>query len=83
MVIASRYFYLKQVLSCFTVEGLEKAQITTAAMYDSSIENLSKLSARDIETLFTGAKVIDLLLTPGLTVKELALTAGCFNHPGE
>uniref|UniRef100_A0A1B6IT28 Tyrosine--tRNA ligase n=1 Tax=Homalodisca liturata TaxID=320908 RepID=A0A1B6IT28_9HEMI len=63
-------------------EGLERARITTAAMYDSNIEQLSKLTSQDVVSLFKGATVVDLLLQPGLTVRDLAMAAGCFGTAG-
>lgn len=56
--------------------------MTTAAMYDSDIEQLGKLQSDDVVTLFKGARVLDLLLEPGITVHDLAVKAGCFKSPG-
>jgi len=59
-------------------EGVLMAERATSAMYDSNIETLSQLTGDEVEGIFKGAEVVKLLLQPGITVKQLALTAKCF-----
>ncbi|XP_054285104.1 tyrosine--tRNA ligase, mitochondrial-like isoform X1 [Macrosteles quadrilineatus] len=62
--------------------GLESAKTTTAALYDSSIEQLGKLTAQDMVKLFKGARVLDLILRADLTIQDLAMEAKCFGTTG-
>lgn len=64
-------------------EGLVAAQKATDAMYDTSIEKLSELSFNDISGIFKGATLVDLLLKPGISVLEFALSAGCFKNEND
>lgn len=66
----------------FTEAGLESAKTTTAALYDSSIEQLGKLTAQDMVKLFKGARVLDLILRADLTIQDLAMEAKCFGTTG-
>lgn len=64
-------------------EGLVAAQKATDAMYDTSIEKLSELTFNDISGIFKGATIVDLLLKPGISILEFALSAGCFKNEGD
>lgn len=63
--------------------GLVAAQKATDAMYDTSIEKLSQLSVCDISGIFKGATVVNLLLKPGITILEFALSAACFRNESD
>lgn len=65
-------------LSCVTEEGLTRALKATQAIYSKDVTALVTLSLTDMEQAFDGAPVVDLLLSPGITVLELGLKAKCF-----
>jgi len=58
--------------------GLQESIVATSALYDNNIETLSKLSVNDIFKIFNGATVVELMLTPGTTVLQMAIKAKCF-----
>ena len=55
----------------------------TDAMYNSSLEALSQLSSSDLEQLFSGAKVNELILEPGETVFDVAMRIKCLPEGGK
>ncbi|XP_068631884.1 tyrosine--tRNA ligase, mitochondrial [Battus philenor] len=59
-------------------EGLVKARQATEAIYRKDVKSLVSLSSSDLEQVFEGAPVINLLLSPGITVLKLGLMAKCF-----
>ncbi|XP_047995666.1 tyrosine--tRNA ligase, mitochondrial [Leguminivora glycinivorella] len=59
-------------------EGLERAQRATEAIYSKDVKSLVTLSSTELEQVFQGAPVVQLLLSPGVTVLELGMKAGCF-----
>lgn len=65
-----------------TEEGLKTAQIATEAMYESTLDRLGQLSHKDIAVIFKGATLKEMVMQPGLSVLDFALSAGCFNNEG-
>lgn len=63
--------------------GLEKARTASAALYDTSVDSLSQFSPEDLTDIFHGADTIEMYPSPGLTVLEIALKAGCFKTESE
>lgn len=63
-----------------TDEGLKKARQVTAALYDGDFDALSSLSATEMKSIFTGAKVHTVMLESGMTVLDLALKANIYKH---
>lgn len=61
-------------------EGLKKAQQVTAALFDGDFDALSSLSATEMKSIFTGAKVHNIMLESGMTVLDLALKAKIYKH---
>ncbi|CAH4032571.1 unnamed protein product [Pieris brassicae] len=59
-------------------EGLKKARIATEAIHSKNVKSLITLSSIELEQVFEGAPVTQLLLSPGITVLELGLKAKCF-----
>ncbi|KAK9508964.1 hypothetical protein O3M35_006393 [Rhynocoris fuscipes] len=59
-------------------EGLAEAKLTTSAMYSTDLKTISSLTVPQISSIFRGAPIIEILLRPGITVKQLALGAKCF-----
>ncbi|XP_072932103.1 tyrosine--tRNA ligase, mitochondrial [Epargyreus clarus] len=59
-------------------EGLVKARDTTDAIYSKDVKSLVSLSSTDLEQVFEGAPIVNLLLSPGITVLNLGLLAKCF-----
>uniref|UniRef100_A0A023F3D0 Tyrosine--tRNA ligase n=1 Tax=Triatoma infestans TaxID=30076 RepID=A0A023F3D0_TRIIF len=59
-------------------EGLAEARRTTSAMYDSDLKVLSTLTTAQISSIFKGAPIIEILLRPGISVRQVALAAQCF-----
>ncbi|XP_078042926.1 tyrosine--tRNA ligase, mitochondrial [Augochlora pura] len=57
---------------------LVSAKKTSAILYDTSIDNLSKINADELAQLLEGAKVVDMFSEHGLTVYDLAMKAKCF-----
>ncbi len=55
----------------------------TDAMYSSSLEALGKLSTGELEELFQGAKINELILEPGETVFDLAVRIKCLPEGGK
>lgn len=61
-------------------DGLKKAKLATSALYDGDFAALSSLSAIEMKSIFTGAKVYDVLLEPGMTILDLALKANIYKN---
>ncbi|XP_045448475.1 tyrosine--tRNA ligase, mitochondrial [Melitaea cinxia] len=59
-------------------EGLLKARQATEAIYSKDVKSLVALTSNELEQVFEGAPVTQLLLSPGITVLELGLKAKCF-----
>lgn len=59
---------------------MKKAKQATAALYDGDFAALSSLSQTEMKSIFTGAKVQDILLEPGMTVLDLVLKAKIYKH---
>ncbi|XP_022130818.2 tyrosine--tRNA ligase, mitochondrial [Pieris rapae] len=59
-------------------EGLKKARIATEAIHSKNVKSLITLSSTELEQVFEGAPVTQLLLSPGITVLKLGLKAKCF-----
>ncbi|KAL1116067.1 hypothetical protein AAG570_005562, partial [Ranatra chinensis] len=64
-------------------EGLDSALKTTAAVYDSSLEKLSLLNDEELASIFKGATEISMLLDPGMTIRQMVLSARCFLELGD
>lgn len=64
----------------FIEQGLKKAKQITAALYDGDFSALSSLSAAEIKSVFSGAKIHEVLLHPGMTVLDLALQTKIYKH---
>lgn len=65
---------------CIAEEGLAKAKEITAALYKGDFAAIASLSKEELISIFTGAKLLNLMYRPGLTAMELALEAKCFKH---
>lgn len=64
----------------FIIEkGLEQAHRATEAIYSKDVKSLISLSSEDLEQVFNGAPIINLLLSPGISVLELGMKAKCFS----
>ncbi|XP_026468082.1 tyrosine--tRNA ligase, mitochondrial-like [Ctenocephalides felis] len=59
-------------------KGLLKAQQTSAALYQRDVKSLGSLKIEELEELFKGANVVEILPSPGMNLMELALRAHCF-----
>ncbi|RVE44461.1 hypothetical protein evm_010865 [Chilo suppressalis] len=59
-------------------EGLQQALKATEAMYSKDVKSLVALSSVELEEVFSGATVTNILLSPGITVLELGMKANCF-----
>nr|XP_033329976.1 tyrosine--tRNA ligase, mitochondrial [Megalopta genalis] len=59
-------------------EGLAAAKRTSAILYETSIDNLAKVSADDLAQMLEGAKVVEMFSERSLNVYELAMKAKCF-----
>lgn len=59
-------------------EGLERAMKATEAVYSKDVKSLISLTSTELEQIFDGATITNLLLSPGITVLELGLKAKCF-----
>ncbi|XP_028173631.1 tyrosine--tRNA ligase, mitochondrial [Ostrinia nubilalis] len=59
-------------------EGLEQALRATDAIYSKDVKSLVALSSTELEQVFSGAPIVTLLLSPGITVLELGMKANCF-----
>lgn len=84
MKVHLKHFYLiSNVCSDFPEEGLEQALRATDAIYSKDVKSLVSLSSNELEQVFSGAPVVTLLLSPGITVLELGMKANCFPTESE
>lgn len=67
----------------FSEDGLKKAKQATAALFDGDFVALSSLSRAEMKSVFVGAKVLDMVLVPGMTVLDLVLKAKIYKHDRE
>lgn len=59
-------------------EGLEKAKIASKALYEGNISALSTINAKEVEELFHGATVCEVLPEAGQSILDLAMKIKCF-----
>lgn len=64
-------------------EGLKSALTASQALYSQDLESLGSLNATDARQLFPGARVVELLLEPGMSMLELSLATKCFPRDKE
>ncbi|XP_043478601.1 tyrosine--tRNA ligase, mitochondrial [Leptopilina heterotoma] len=64
-------------------EGLKSAKHTSAILYESTVDTLSKMEANDLVSAFEGATLVEIINEPGLTVSELALKVKCFKKEND
>lgn len=64
----------------FSEEGLKKAKQVTAALYDGDFAALSALSQFEIKSIFSGAKIYEMFLDPGMTILDVVLKAKIYKH---
>ncbi|XP_046404517.1 tyrosine--tRNA ligase, mitochondrial isoform X2 [Ischnura elegans] len=64
-------------------QGLKSAHLATSALYDKDLESLACLTSDDIRLIFRGAAKSQLLLSPGMTTLNLAMSAGCFGNESD
>lgn len=57
---------------------MQQAIRATQAIYSKDVKSLISLSSNELEQVFSGASVVKLLLSPGITVLELGMKANCF-----
>ena len=62
----------------FSEEGLIRARKATEAIYSKDVKSLVSLTPVEMEQAFEGAPVINLLLSPAITVLDLGMRAKCF-----
>lgn len=60
-----------------------KAKQTSAALYQRDVKSLSSLALDELEELFKGANIVEMLPSPGMSLMELALQANCFPTEGK
>ncbi|CAG5031836.1 unnamed protein product [Parnassius apollo] len=58
--------------------GLAQARQATQAIYSKDVKSLVALNSSDLEQVFEGAPVVNLLLSPGISVLKLGMMAKCF-----
>lgn len=61
-------------------EGLEVAKNATKALYEGSVSALGLLRAEEMEKIFQGATVVEILPQAGQSVLDVAMKAGCFSN---
>lgn len=59
------------------------AKRASAALYDKSIEFLTRMNIAELTDLFEDATIVDILSEPGLTVYNLARKAKCFKSDND
>lgn len=62
----------------FIEEGLAKARRVTDAIYNKDVNSLVSLTPTEMEQVFEGAPVVNMLLSPGITVFDLGMKSKCF-----
>ncbi|XP_026317629.1 tyrosine--tRNA ligase, mitochondrial [Hyposmocoma kahamanoa] len=58
--------------------GLAKARRVTDAIYNKDVNSLVSLTPTEMEQVFEGAPVVNMLLSPGITVFDLGMKSKCF-----
>ncbi|XP_044736488.1 tyrosine--tRNA ligase, mitochondrial [Chrysoperla carnea] len=58
--------------------GVKTAEKVSDALYSNKLKSLEILQANELAQAFEGARTVELLPEPGLTVLDLALKAKCF-----
>lgn len=58
--------------------GLQQAKQATEVLYKGSITALSNMRAEDMQLIFAGAEIVEVLPEAGQTVLDLAMKVGCF-----
>ncbi|XP_037093566.1 tyrosine--tRNA ligase, mitochondrial-like [Pollicipes pollicipes] len=64
-------------------DGLRSAKRVTHAIYSRDPEALVGLADAELRAMFRHSPVTELMLTPGLTVQQLAMAAGCFSRDAD
>uniref|UniRef100_A0A0K8VEW0 Tyrosine--tRNA ligase n=1 Tax=Bactrocera latifrons TaxID=174628 RepID=A0A0K8VEW0_BACLA len=64
-------------------KGLKQAERITDALYKGSVDALGELNYEEVKQTFAGAKVVDLLAEPGMSMLQLAMKAKCFNSESD
>ncbi|XP_053963774.1 tyrosine--tRNA ligase, mitochondrial [Anastrepha ludens] len=59
-------------------KGLKQAERITDALYKGSVDALGELNYEEVKSVFAGAKVVDILAEPGMSMLQLAMKAQCF-----
>lgn len=59
-------------------EGLQEAEKASKVLYEGSITALSNMKPDELQTLFTGASVVEILPEAGQTLLDLSMKVGCF-----
>lgn len=62
-----------------TEKGLKQAERITDALYKGDVDALGELNYEEVKKIFAGAKVVDILAEPGMSMLQLAMKAECFN----
>ncbi|XP_008477867.1 tyrosine--tRNA ligase, mitochondrial-like, partial [Diaphorina citri] len=64
-------------------EGLKSAKLATQALYSQDLDSLGSLNATDASRIFPGARIVELLMEPGMSMLELSLATKCFPRDKE
>ncbi|XP_036331579.1 tyrosine--tRNA ligase, mitochondrial isoform X2 [Rhagoletis pomonella] len=64
-------------------KGLKQAERITDALYKGSVDALGDLNYEEVKKTFAGAKVVDILAEPGMSMLQLAMKAKCFNSESD
>uniref|UniRef100_A0A8D8VLW0 Tyrosine--tRNA ligase n=1 Tax=Cacopsylla melanoneura TaxID=428564 RepID=A0A8D8VLW0_9HEMI len=64
-------------------EGLASALASSRALYSQDLDSLGSLNALDASKLFPGARVVELLLEPGMSMRDVSLVTKCFPREKE
>lgn len=64
-------------------EGLNSALVSSKALYSQDLEALGSLDATDARQIFPGARIVELLMEPGMSMLELSLSTNCFPREKE
>lgn len=79
-VNAVNYVVYIYFIDLFAEKGLKQAERITDALYKGSVDALGELNYEEVTQTFAGAKVVDLLAEPGMSMLQLAMKAKCFNN---
>ncbi|ESO10563.1 hypothetical protein HELRODRAFT_190092 [Helobdella robusta] len=61
-------------------DGLKSALMCTEALYNSSIEKLSRLTRDETRTIFSGAVMNKIYFEPGTKIIDLVMKSKCFDN---